>query len=127
MTKTGKQISLTIQGMHCASCVSSIEKAVKKIEKVNDIQINLLSRHALVDIAPELDPKIVLNAISAAGYAALIDDQSAIESLSDLALSQQEARVLFSAKNVRCAACAGHIEKALYAIDGVMQVAIDIP
>lgn len=68
---------LLIQGMTCASCVSSVEKALLSVNGVQKAQINLAEQSALVlsqaDIA-DLERQL-LNAITHAGYRAeRVDD-----------------------------------------------------
>ncbi|MBF4433663.1 copper-translocating P-type ATPase [Vibrio anguillarum] len=68
---------LLIQGMTCASCVSSVEKALLSVNGVQKAQINLAEQSALVlsqaDIA-DLELQL-LNAITHAGYRAeRVDD-----------------------------------------------------
>ena len=43
-----KQIFL-IKGMSCASCASHINKAVSKINGVNEVNVNLIDNKMLVD------------------------------------------------------------------------------
>lgn len=46
-------MNLPIQGMHCASCVNTIEKAVRKLDGVTDISVNLATESAIVHYLPD--------------------------------------------------------------------------
>ncbi|MDE1348040.1 cation transporter [Vibrio aestuarianus] len=70
-------IHLLIQGMTCASCVSSVEKALLAVKGVKRAQINLAEQSALV-VTSSLNEALVqqlLNNVKKAGYSAeQIDD-----------------------------------------------------
>ncbi|NGZ67735.1 copper-translocating P-type ATPase [Vibrio aestuarianus subsp. cardii] len=70
-------IHLLIQGMTCASCVSSVEKALLAVKGVKRAQINLTEQSALV-VTSSLNEALVqqlLNNVKKAGYSAeQIDD-----------------------------------------------------
>ncbi|MDN3682603.1 heavy metal translocating P-type ATPase [Vibrio tapetis subsp. quintayensis] len=64
------EIQLMIGGMTCASCVSSVEKALNQVEGVQHVQINLAEQSALLVIThdtPEREQALML-AVKAAGY-----------------------------------------------------------
>lgn len=61
-------ISLVIEGMTCASCVSHVEKALKKVEGVKDASVNLATEKATVKIGPGVDAKKLIEAVEGAGY-----------------------------------------------------------
>lgn len=71
---------ILIEGMTCASCVSSVEKALLSVNGVVKAQVNLAEHSALV-VATQKDPAFseqILTAISQAGYKAeIIDDPEA--------------------------------------------------
>ena len=50
-----KKITLTISGMHCASCALNIEKALKKLDGVESAVVNFANEEATA----EYDPKLV--------------------------------------------------------------------
>ena len=50
--KTGQQAIIGVTGMTCASCVASVEKALKKVKGVSDARINLAAEKAAVDFNP---------------------------------------------------------------------------
>ncbi len=78
MAETKKTFS--IHGMHCASCVRVLERALKKIEGVSDANVNLATEKATVTY----DSKIVTDqqlasAVANVGYKALINEEVKLE------------------------------------------------
>lgn len=64
-----------ITGMTCSSCSSHVEKAVKKIEGVKNVNVNLLSNNMIVEYDNSiLDSDKVINAVENAGYGAILSD-----------------------------------------------------
>ena len=60
---------LKISGMHCASCVSRVEKALRSLEGVQDARVNLPLEEATVVYIPGLvQLSLLKQAIEAAGY-----------------------------------------------------------
>jgi len=45
-----EKISLPVEGMTCASCVSRVEKSISKIEGVSDVVVNLATEQATINI-----------------------------------------------------------------------------
>lgn len=61
-----------LEGMTCASCVSSVEKAVMSVRGVTGASVNLAERTAMV--SGNFDPQAVINAVSEAGYKAELSE-----------------------------------------------------
>ncbi|MFX1562515.1 MAG: heavy metal translocating P-type ATPase [Promethearchaeota archaeon] len=67
--KEEKRLSMRIEGMHCASCVSTIEKALLKQEGVVRATVNLLSEKAVVEYKPDtVDREILEKVVESTGY-----------------------------------------------------------
>jgi Cu+-exporting ATPase len=62
------EITLSISGMTCASCVQKIEKALKEVEGVFDAKVNLMTGKATVEVLPGTDVKALIKAVKGAGY-----------------------------------------------------------
>lgn len=61
--------ALRVDGMDCASCVASVERAARKIPGVRDIRVNLARGRAVVEFdAAKTDETTVAAAITAGGY-----------------------------------------------------------
>lgn len=57
-----------VEGMHCAACVSNIEKAVLKVPGVTDCAVNLLTRSMTVE--GDASARKIAAAVKKAGYSA---------------------------------------------------------
>ncbi len=60
--------SLQIKGMSCASCVSRIETALKKVDGVTQASVNLATERADITSNISIDRQALINAIEHAGY-----------------------------------------------------------
>ncbi|MEJ2454658.1 MAG: heavy metal translocating P-type ATPase [Candidatus Thiodiazotropha sp.] len=70
---------LSVEDMTCASCVATVERAIRAVEGVEAASVNLVEKRAQVVGG---DPRAVVNAVIDHGYdARLIDTQAASDSL----------------------------------------------
>ncbi|NGX53127.1 MAG: putative copper-transporting ATPase PacS, partial [Candidatus Anoxychlamydiales bacterium] len=75
-----KKISFSISGMHCASCVNSIEKEIKKLDGIKKVNINFASSLAFVEFDDKnLKDTDIFKAVEKAGYAIEFDDKNKTE------------------------------------------------
>ena len=73
---TEQTIELDIEGMDCPACALKIEKAVRKIEGIKDIQVNLGSETASVTYsAPQFPVENVKTTIEKLGYKAIEQEE----------------------------------------------------
>src|SRR5208283_4941392 len=63
---------LVIGGMHCAACVSRVEKALRSRDGVETAGVNLLTRLATVRHSAAATPRELVEAVSAVGYQATL-------------------------------------------------------
>jgi P-type Cu+ transporter len=63
-----KKIKLTIEGMHCASCASNVERAVKKIKGVSSASVSVMTNKAIIEAEDNLNPEELKKVISSVGY-----------------------------------------------------------
>lgn len=61
-----------ITGMHCAACVKRVENVVSKLDGVEDVKVNLLTRKGTVDLKEEtsLTAEAIIGAIQGIGFGA---------------------------------------------------------
>ncbi len=66
-----KKVKFDIQGMTCSSCSSHVEKAVSKLEGIQNVNVNLLSNNMIVNYDETiLDNEKIIQAVVSAGYGA---------------------------------------------------------
>ncbi|MBI4236764.1 MAG: copper-translocating P-type ATPase [Chloroflexi bacterium] len=65
-----KSISLSIEGMTCASCVLHVERALQDVPGVAAARVNLATEKAVVELAEEVSPDRLAAAVKDAGYGA---------------------------------------------------------
>ncbi|MFW6138490.1 MAG: heavy metal translocating P-type ATPase [Spirochaetota bacterium] len=82
MSEQKKQ--LKIEGMHCASCVSTVEKALKGVQGVSDARVNLATETALVTYSPDqAEESDFASAVDRAGYKVASAEQEKEETSMD--------------------------------------------
>ncbi|MDP6125253.1 MAG: copper ion binding protein, partial [Candidatus Latescibacteria bacterium] len=70
-----EQITLSVGGMTCASCVAHVEKALKGVDGVVETSVNLATEQALVTyVAGKTDRQRLSRAVADAGYTAVEED-----------------------------------------------------
>ena len=61
-----RQVALPIEGMTCATCVTTVRGALGRVPGVNSAEVNLASETALVTFRGQVDP--LVRAVHSAGY-----------------------------------------------------------
>lgn len=62
-----------VTGMTCSACSASVEKAVKKLEGINSVSVNLLTNSMIVHYNEEvIDENNIIEAVTSAGYGASV-------------------------------------------------------
>ena len=65
----------SVEGMTCSACSSHVDSAVRKVNGVNDVNVNLLSNSMTVDYNEEVCSNLEIeSAVNKAGYKAYIKD-----------------------------------------------------
>jgi P-type Cu+ transporter len=151
-TNQGKAKRIRVQGMHCASCVARVEKAIKAVPGVSSAEVNLIMEEATV--YGEVRKGAVVEAIREAGYEADEDDEaepgpdnspvdtavSEIESgagndsnqntnqIPPTAISREQKPdiVWLEIQGMFCASCVGRVEKELLKVEGVSDAEINL-
>ena len=103
--------TLTVDGMHCASCVASVEKAMKRLDGVADASVNL----ATETVSVSYDPHNV-------GFD---DFKKAIEDVG-YELRNDRAQKTLHIDGMHCASCVASVEKALKGINGVVDATVNL-
>ena len=63
-----KKIKINIEGMHCASCAGNIEKSLKKVPGVKEVNISVIGKKAFVEIDERTSQEELKKAVARAGY-----------------------------------------------------------
>ncbi|MBF9046017.1 cadmium-translocating P-type ATPase [Rhodobacterales bacterium LSUCC0031] len=61
---------LSLPGIHCAGCISGVERALLAVPGVTEARVNLTLRRAAVQGAPDVTPAALTDALARAGYEA---------------------------------------------------------
>ncbi|MBS1913608.1 MAG: copper-translocating P-type ATPase [Bacteroidetes bacterium] len=67
-----RNVVLAIDGMTCASCVARVEKAIARVEGVQEVAVNLATNRAQVKIGPAVDLEAIRDRVERAGYSAQV-------------------------------------------------------
>ncbi|HYN69379.1 MAG TPA: heavy metal translocating P-type ATPase, partial [Candidatus Eisenbacteria bacterium] len=95
---TRSQVRLRVEGMHCASCVNTIESALKSTPGVGEAAVKLATGEARVSFSPDqTDVGQLVDAVAGAGYAA----QPIAETAAGDELDDREARAKADLKTLR--------------------------
>lgn len=65
-----KKATIAIEGMHCASCASHIEKSMSKIKGVLNIRVNVIMKKGYADCDDTVSETTIKDAVKRAGYKA---------------------------------------------------------
>ena len=100
-------ITLPVEGMTCAFCVSRVERALKKIPNVIEANVNLATETAVVSMS-EPNQAALITAIEDAGYAVPASTQT------------------FAIEGMTCASCVARVEKALLKLPNVATASVNL-
>ena len=66
---------IKIKGMHCASCATLIERKLKKVQGVENANVNYATEKASVEFEEGLNENLLKEAIKSAGYDVIESDE----------------------------------------------------
>lgn len=93
-----------IEGMTCASCAQTVEKAVQKVAGVSTASVNLTTEKLNVSYDDEqVNDNTIKDAVVAAGYG----------------VAEPKVSETFAIEGMTCAMCAQTVEKAVNSLEGV--------
>jgi len=101
-------LRLRVEGMSCASCVGRVERAIRAVPGVANAAVNLATEMAEVRLGGAATPGAVVAAITGAGYTVAPED------------------VTLGVSGMTCASCVGRVERALRAVPGVAEAAVNL-
>ncbi len=106
-TATG-HARLKVEGMTCSACVGHVERALKAVPGVSGATVNLGTEQADVDFADGIDVGALARAVEDAGYGVT------------------RSEITLSVTGMTCAACVGHVERALKGVPGVLDASVNL-
>jgi len=103
-----KMVTLSIEGMTCASCVGRVERALTAISGVTDVSVNLAAETASFRVK---EPEQLI---------------SASDAMKELGYPAVTSSITFSIDSMTCASCVGRVDKALGGVPGVLDVSVNL-
>jgi Cu+-exporting ATPase len=98
---TTQSLTLPVEGMTCASCVLRVEKALKKIDGVQNAAVNLATEKATVEFDPaRVELQTLQKAVADSGYNLVVPEKGGIAKerpVVDAAFSQLKKDLILSA------------------------------
>lgn len=109
MSKEIKETNFQITGMTCAACATRIEKGLKKMDGVEEANVNLALEKSTIKYDPEV-----------------VSDQDFQKKIQDLGYDVVKEKKEFDITGMTCAACATRIEKGLNKLEGVNKATVNL-
>ncbi len=103
-----RQITLSVEGMSCASCVGRVDRVLAALPGISDVSVNLAAETAQM----QMDGPERLEEAAAA--------------LDKLGYPARRATVTLNVASMSCASCVGRVDKALAALPGVLDVNVNL-
>jgi Cu+-exporting ATPase len=104
-----RQLTLPVQGMTCASCVAHVERALKSVDGVKEVNVNLATEKASVWFSTDaVGIKDLVEAVQETGYEVVTET------------------ITLPIGGMTCASCVAHVEKALSKMPGVVEASVNL-
>lgn len=104
--------SFAIEGMTCASCAQTVEKAAKKVRGVTQASVNLATEKLSIEYD---EPTFSVENL-----------QKAVDNLGYEMVTQEVTTQTFAIEGMTCASCAQTIEKAVGKLSGVDKASVNL-
>lgn len=62
------KVQISIEGMSCGHCSARVEKALKAVNGVAKVEVNLAAKNAVVELLGNIDNNVLKEAVEDAGY-----------------------------------------------------------
>ncbi|WP_456277003.1 heavy metal translocating P-type ATPase [Bacillus sp. AK128] len=109
MSESLKETTLQITGMTCAACSTRIEKGLKKLDGVQDANVNLALEKSTIKYNP-----------------AVTNVESLQKKITDLGYGVVTERKEFNITGMTCAACSTRVEKGLNKLEGIKNASVNL-
>ncbi|MDP2727738.1 MAG: copper ion binding protein, partial [Dehalococcoidia bacterium] len=104
-----KRVDLPVQGMHCASCVATIQEGLSQVPGVAQANVNLATEKATIYMDT--------------GAA---DLRTLISTVKDLGYEVPVEKITLPIEGMTCASCVARVEGALKEVDGVLSASVNL-
>lgn len=120
-----KLAELSVEGMTCAACSGAVERALKQMNGVEQVEVNLLRARAQVHfLEGTATAEQLVDEIELIGF------DASILSVTSAALGtgkKPNRRIELSVEGMTCAACSGAVERALRNVhSGILDVQVNL-
>ncbi|MBD5586765.1 copper-translocating P-type ATPase [Clostridium botulinum] len=106
-----KKLSFNIEGMTCAACAKAVERVSKKLEGVQEANVNIATEKlSIIFDEKKCNTLDIEKAIEKAGYKAFLDGQ----------------HMNLKIEGMTCAACAKAVERVSRKLEGVIEANVNI-
>ncbi len=106
-----KKLSFNIEGMTCAACAKAVERVSKKLEGVQEANVNIATEKlSIIFDEKKCNTSDIEKAIEKAGYKAFLDGQ----------------HMNLKIEGMTCAACAKAVERVSRKLEGVIEANVNI-
>ena len=86
-----------IIGMSCSACSAHVDKAVRKVQGVYDVNVNLLSNSMVVEFDEKVvDDALIIKTVEDAGYKAIYEKSTTIQTSDKDSLKQKKKSLILS-------------------------------
>jgi Cu+-exporting ATPase len=108
-TQSLQKVNLGVTGMTCATCVATVEKALRKTKGIAQARVNLASEKASLEYDPKkIDLKTIMKTVTEAGYGIATK------------------KSIYPVQGMTCASCVARVEEALKSVPGVTSVSVNL-
>ncbi|MCX7794370.1 MAG: heavy-metal-associated domain-containing protein, partial [Thermodesulfovibrionales bacterium] len=87
------KIDIPVTGMTCAACSSAVERALRAVDGVSSVNVNLPGERATIELKKKIPLTVIIDAIKSQGYGVLTSKTNLI------------------IRGMTCAACASTVER----------------
>ncbi len=121
----GRNVTLDLGGMTCATCAARIEKELNKVGGVAVANVNFATEKATVTFDPSIvEPEKLVKAVEGIGYRATVEDEP--EAPAGPGGQAATRRVVLPVQGMTCASCVARVERALTGTSGVSTAAVNL-
>ena len=103
------RLTFPVEGMHCASCVSSVDGALEGVEGVAEANVNLATEKASVSFENgSVAPETLVDAVDRAGYEVPTE------------------KMTLPVEGMHCASCVSTVDEFLSDVPGVLEANVNL-